>query len=137
MIGSATSSKQICVSFERVRDGHGFSIESPTPKGERSNTNPSPFRLARLLAHAHQLELRIVSSDIASRAEAAREMGVTRARLTQIINLTLLAPDIQEEILFTQAEPGHQPINEHSLRWVLRARDWPTQRTRWRDLNDA
>jgi len=49
----------------------------------------------------------------------------------------LLAPDIQEEILTAEVEPGHDPINEHTLRWVVRARDWPTQRARWRDLNSV
>jgi hypothetical protein len=49
----------------------------------------------------------------------------------------LLAPDIQEEILLAEAGPGFQPINERALRWVVCARDWPTQRRRWRDLNDV
>lgn len=37
--------------------------------------------------------------------EAARRLGVTRARMTQTINLTLLARDLQEEILFLGKVP--------------------------------
>ncbi len=37
-------------------------------------------------------------------AEIARLTGLTRARVTQIVNLTLLAPDIQEKILLAQGE---------------------------------
>jgi len=37
-------------------------------------------------------------------------------------------------ILTAEVEPGFQPINEPALRWVVRARDWPTQRVRWREL---
>lgn len=96
-----------------------------------------PRRVARLLAFAHETERRIAEDEIADRAAAARELGVTRARLTQILDLGLLAPDIQEEILTAEVEPGHDPINERALRWVVRVRDWPTQRARWRDLNSV
>ena len=46
-----------------------------------------------LLALAHQIDRMIRRGEIASLAEAARICGVTRARMTQITNLMLLAPD--------------------------------------------
>jgi hypothetical protein len=43
-------------------------------------------------------------------AELARIGQVTRARMTQIMKLLDLAPDIQEQILFLPAIPGLRPI---------------------------
>jgi hypothetical protein len=127
--------KRLRAGFVRVRDGHGYKLALRVEDGAGGTLGTPPLRVARLLAFAHRIERRIAASEIADRAAAARELGVTRARLTQILNLTLLAPDIQEAILLAEAGPGFQPINERALRWVVRARDWPTQRRRWRDLN--
>jgi hypothetical protein len=122
------------VPFVRVRDGCGYALLSPAEVPVVPVPQRGPRRVARLLAFAHHTERRIADGEIADRAAAARELGVTRARLTQILDLALLAPDIQEEILAGEVEPGYDPINERALRWVVRARDWPTQRDRWRDL---
>jgi hypothetical protein len=60
--------------------------------------------------------------DVKSLADIARLGHVTRARVTQIMNLLLLAPDIQEEILFflPPTTDGGDPITERDLRQVLR-----------------
>jgi len=57
-----------------------------------------------------------------------------QARITQLMDLLLLAPDIQEEILFMQATPGAQPLSERTLRAVLKSLDWPAQREWWHQL---
>lgn len=64
---------------------------------------------------------------------------VTRARLTQIMNLLCLAPDIQEEILFLPAtERGRDAITEKQLRPIAALADWRKQRQLWsRTLVDA
>jgi hypothetical protein len=57
-------------------------------------------------------------------AELARLGHVTRARLTQIMNLLCLAPDIQEQILFLPAtERGRDVVAEKQLRPVAGAPD--------------
>ena len=48
-----------------------------------------------------------------------------RARITQIMQLRHLAPDIQEKILFL---PNMKGINERNLRPVVRRIDWDEQR---------
>jgi hypothetical protein len=58
-------------------------------------------------------------------AELARLGGVTRARMTQIMKLRHLAPDIQEEILFL---PDIRGLNERNLRPVVSRVDWREQR---------
>jgi hypothetical protein len=48
------------------------------------------------------------------------------------MNLLLLAPDIQEEILFlTKTTKGHDPIKLKHLQAVALERDWGMQRNRW------
>ena len=131
------SGRRLRVEFVRVRDGHGFRLVPRTAEITGVAPAATPIRVARLLAFAYRIERRIAAGEIQDRASAARALGVTRARVTQILDLLLLAPDIQEEILFAEVEPGFQPINEHALRWLVRARDWPTQRARWREFNSV
>lgn len=57
---------------------------------------------------------------------------VTRVRLTQIMNLLSLAPDIQEAILFLPAsEWGRESITERDLRPIAALADWRMQRKHW------
>jgi len=49
-------------------------------------------------------------------ADLARLGGVTRARITQIMNLLNLPPWKQEEILFLQSGPGRHQMTERELR---------------------
>ena len=58
-------------------------------------------------------------------AELARLGRVTRARITQIMKLRHLAPDIQEQILFLPLIKG---LNERNLRPVVNRVDWRDQR---------
>lgn len=74
-------------------------------------------RVARLMALAIRLDQLIRDGVVADQAELARLGHVTRARLTQIMNLLCLAPDLQEEILFLPTfERGRNPLTEKQLR---------------------
>jgi hypothetical protein len=42
----------------------------------------------------------------------ARAHGLTRARFTQVMNLLLLAPPIQEDVLHLEVLLGREPISE-------------------------
>lgn len=87
-------------------------------------------RVARLLAFAHRIDGMIRSGELRDWAAAARLARVTRARMTQIGNLLLLAPKIQEDILnLSPAIRGHDPVSEHALREVAAHADWQRQRT--------
>jgi hypothetical protein len=52
-------------------------------------------------------------------------------RVAQILELTLLAPDIQEAVLFLESEDGVEPVSERTLRGIAAVVDWSTQRARW------
>lgn len=61
-----------------------------------------PARVALMLALAWKIQEAIDRGVVRDRAEVARRMGVTRARVTQILDLCLLAPHLQEKILLAQ-----------------------------------
>ena len=89
-------------------------------------------RVARLLALALRLEELSASGHVPDYAALARLVGVTRARVTQIANLTLLAPDIQEAILFLDpVVKGRDPLTERDLRPLVAEPDWGRQRALW------
>ena len=87
-------------------------------------------RIARLLALAIRLDGLIREGRIANYAEAARRGRVTRARMTQIMKLLDLAPDIQEQILFLPM-PG---LNERNLRPIAKPIHWDEQRRLFQEL---
>jgi hypothetical protein len=92
-------------------------------------------RVARLMALAIRFDGLIRSGAVKNQAELARLGHVSRARISQILSLLLLAPDIQGEILFLPAtKRGRAPILLCHL-WPIAANpDWKCQRRKWRDL---
>jgi len=122
-------------SLHRVRDGHGwaFSEEPPEPPQDPVRR---PARVALMLAFAHRFQAAINDGEYRDRAELARRLGITRARVTQLLDLPLLAPDIQEEILFLEAVDGREPVSERTLREVVRSALWDEQRAVWVSLRD-
>ena len=57
-------------------------------------------RVSRLLALAHRLERLLRTGVVKDYTDAARLGHVTRARISQVMSLLYLAPDIQEQVLF-------------------------------------
>jgi hypothetical protein len=70
--------------------------------------------------------------DVKDLAELARVGHVTRARVTQIMNLLMLAPDIQEQILFLpEVHEGRDPVKEWQVRQVAAEPVWERQHAKW------
>jgi hypothetical protein len=93
-------------------------------------------RVARLMALAIRLDGLIRSGAVRNQAEAAELSHVTRARITQIMNLLFLAPDIQEAVLdLPLVTSGRDQMTEHELREVTSLVDWSAQRRAWRLLH--
>jgi len=67
---------------------------------------PAVPRISRLMALAIHMQELVDRGEVGDYAELARLAHVSRARITQIMNLTLLAPDVQEAILFLPATNG-------------------------------
>jgi len=71
----------------------------------------------------------VARGEVRDYADLARLGFVTRARITQLMNLLNLAPDIQEEILFLPATTeGRDPISERGLRNLTGVESWARQR---------
>lgn len=95
-------------------------------------------RVARLMALAIRFEELVRLGEVESHADLARLGQVTRARISQVMDLLCLAPDIQEELLFLpRVERERDAVCEHELRTVCAVSDWREQRRRWRDLAGA
>ena len=89
--------------------------------------DPDSFipRIARLMALAIRLEGLIKDETVQNYAELAQLGRITRARMTQIMKLLHLAPDLQEQLLFL---PEVQGLNERNLRAIVRQLNWSEQR---------
>jgi hypothetical protein len=86
-------------------------------------------RVARLMALALQFEALIQEGWIRDYADLARLGRVSRARITQIMNLLNLCPDIQEQLLFLPpAIRGRDAIHESALREIAKVPEWEQQR---------
>ena len=77
----------------------------------------------------------IQNSEVSDYADLARLGYVTRARITQIMSLLNLAPDIQEEILFLpRTTTGRDRIKERDVRRIAAVPHWHRQRRMWEKL---
>jgi hypothetical protein len=101
--------------------------------GKRSKGSPPTVeitakpisRIARLMALAIRFEGLVREETVRDYAELARRGHVTRARMTQIMKLLDLAPDIQEQLLFL---PPIKGLNERKVRGIVSRIDWREQR---------
>ena len=108
-------------------------------KGRRSGRKAAPkvpdppriARITRLMALAIKFQDMIDRGEVRDYADIARLGYVTRARLTQIMNLLLLAPDIQDDILSLEAHSCDQLRAEHSVRRIASIIPWSLQRGHW------
>ncbi len=100
MSGSTVRFK-VAFKAQKYRDGKVVRIEGlgATPVEPQTTSKPQATRIARMLALAHYVERQIEASAIKDYAEAARRLGVSRARISQVMNLLGVAPQIQDLIL--------------------------------------
>ncbi len=100
------------------------------PKKTAAPAPPRIPRITRLMALAIKFQEMIERGEVKEYADLARLGFVTRARMTQIMNLLNLAPQIQEELLFAEASLP----TEHTLRRLAAPSEWSMQVRLWRGL---
>jgi hypothetical protein len=89
-------------------------------------------RVSKLMALAIRFDQMLVNGEIASMSELARLAHVSQPRMTQIMNLLHLAPDIQDELLnLPPVQAGEDPITERDLRPITALRSWAAQQQAW------
>jgi hypothetical protein len=85
-------------------------------------------RVARLMALAIRCEELVRTGVVESYGDLARLGIVSRPRITQLMNLLNLTPQIQEEILFLpDVESGREPVNESLVRRLPATLCWRAQ----------
>jgi hypothetical protein len=92
-------------------------------------------RVSRLLALALRLDEQVRQGALANYAEVAALGHVTRARVSQIMNLLNLAPDILEALLFLpRTQHGRDPIIVRELQPIASIPAWRKQQVLWQQL---
>jgi len=79
-------------------------------------------RLARMLALASRVEQLVEGREVESYAVVARALGLTRARMTQVMNMLLLAREVQERVLFED-----RGVSARGVRRAVREAEWAAQ----------
>src|SRR5687768_6874163 len=119
------------VSFSRSRNGRKKLSTTPRPAVPPGRVP----RVSKLMALAIRLDQLMREGKVAEQSELARLAHVTQPRMTQIMNLLHLAPDIQEQILVLPAvERGRDPLSERDLRTISSRISWSQQRAAWQRL---
>ena len=121
------------IHFGREKAGRKVLEHGPAPAIVAAGRIP---RVARLMALALRFEGQIREGKLKDYAEIARLGNVTRARVTQIMNLLNLAPDIIEAILDLPAvERGRDPVVLRDLLPIAAEFEWSEQRRLWRGVS--
>lgn len=122
------------VHFQTTRRGMKRAVVGEKPAIPVASLGRIP-RVTRLMALAIRFDHLIREGEVKDYADIARLGHVTRARVTQVMNLLHLAPDIQEAILFLpRVEQGRDPMTERDLRPIASIVDWRKQRPLWRQI---
>ena len=104
-----------------------------TNKAPSNPPNGLTPRISRLMALAIRFEQLIAEGTVTDQSDLARLAHVSQPRITQIMNLLHLAPDIQESLLFLPPTTTGKPtITEKTLRPITNQINWNRQREMWK-----
>jgi hypothetical protein len=133
-MGEQGTTKRYAVRFVRQHNARRACV--PVQDGDAPPQPPGRLpRVTKLMALAIRFEHLIQTGAVRDQTDLAELGHVTTARVTQIMNLLHLAPDIQEAILnLPRVIQGRDPIAERYVRPVAAIIDWHTQRRLWREL---
>jgi hypothetical protein len=121
------------IHFERR--GRGARKELRAGSGPAQVERGRVPRVARLMALAIHFDQLVREGLVADYAELARLEHVTRARVTQVMNLLYLGPDIQEELLhLPRTVVGRDRLVLRDLLPIAAVADWRKQRRMWSQL---
>jgi hypothetical protein len=126
---------QVGATFHKKRVGkHVAMVEGPPPTTPERPKGRLP-RITRYMALAIYYEDLIRQGHVYDYAEIATLGHVTRARVTQIMNLRLLAKDIQEQLLtMPRLLNGRDTLCLRSLQTLSVEPCWKKQRIAWSQL---
>ena len=118
-------------------NGRGRGRRKRPPRDPVADVGRVP-RVSRLMALAIRFDQLIRAGEISGYAELAQLGHVTRARMSQIASLCMLAPDVQEAVLFLpRTLQGRDSIQLRDLLPIATIPDWRRQRARWKQLTSV
>lgn len=91
-------------------------VVPPTRSNLKPPTYPNTPRVTELLRKAIEWQQQLDIGEVRNQADIARREGITRARVTQVMALLRLAPEIQEQVLSMPGGIRRPPISERMLR---------------------
>ena len=114
-----------------------FKVNLKQTRSQHATRNKNRLRsepmLRQYLVLAHQLKHELEKNPHRTLREISEWLGLTRGRISQILNCLSLSPHIQEEILLSDNKILHQ-IPEHQVRKIMREVDWNKQQEMWTHL---
>jgi hypothetical protein len=100
----------------RVPGDRGVSAV-PQPRGKsKSPKEPRTPRVVELLRKAIEWQRQLNAGEAQTQADIARREGITRARVTQVMGMLRLAPEVQEKILSMPDMAHRPPVTKRMLR---------------------
>ena len=107
----------------------------PEPRGKlKPSKEPKTSRVVELLRMAMEWQRQLGAGEVSTKADIARREGITRARVTQIMAMLRLAPEIREHILAMPESTGRPAISERALRLAVQLESRYDQELRFREL---
>lgn len=133
-MSTATSTLDVEITIDPRKHRH--------PRRRRDSEAPAVPRvprITRLIALAIKFQDMVDGSEVHDYADLARLGYVSRARITQIMNLLNLAPDIQEDILLMPRPGGacHSSVVERQIRTLTSMVVWADQRRAWQTCTEC
>ncbi len=96
---------------------------------------PKLHRVTKLMALAIQFQEKLRREEARDLTDLARMGNVSQPRMSQIMGLNLLAPDIQRALLDLPPQgPGKPFLHEKRIRPITAILDWEEQRRAWQEL---
>jgi hypothetical protein len=128
-----TDEKQVDSLLHKKREGKRIVLaEGKAPQPKRPPIGRLP-RITRYMALAVYYEDLVRKGHVHDYAEIATLGHVTRARVTQILNLRLLAPDLQEQLLNApRNKKGRDTLCLRMIQTIVLEPCWKNQRERWK-----
>lgn len=100
----------------------------PPPRGKpKPPKEPRTPRVVELLRKALEWQALLESGEASNQAAIARREDITRARVTQVMGLLRLAPEIQEHVLSLPDMVRRSAITERALRPIAQIEDQKQQ----------
>ena len=118
----------------RVAPDQTVNALSAKARNRKPPKAPQTPKVVEILRTAQEWRRQLDAVDVANQAEIARREGITRARVTQILGLLRLAPEIQEHVLSLPDMVRRSAITERALRPIAQMENTRDQTDQFQKL---